>query len=140
LEYGIEPTSDSTAKISIRWEKIVVPFTVEVKDVMGLALAKARASVAAAKPDDWNTPYQAANFALGNPDKAIAAEAAGWLDQSIKAKETYQNLARKARLLAGQGKTEEAIAIGDKALVMGKAAKANTSGLEKDLGEWKARK
>ncbi len=139
LEFGIEPVNDSTAKISIRWEKIVVPFTVEVKDVMGMAVAKARAAVAAAKPEDWNTPYQAANFALSNPDKSIAAEGAGWLDQSIKAKETYQNLARKARLLAGQGNTQEAIAFGEKALVIGKAAKANTSGLEKDLGEWKAK-
>lgn len=140
LEYGIDPVNESSAKINIRWEKIVVPFTVEVKDVMGLALSKARAAVAAAKPDDWTTPYQAANFAFSNPDKANLAEAAGWLDQSIKVKETYQNLARKARLLASQGKTPEAIALGDKALALGKAAKANTSGLEKDLGDWKAKK
>lgn len=140
LEFGIEPNGDSTAKIVIRWEKIVVPFTVEVKDVMGLALAKARAAVAAAKPEDWNTPYQAANFALPNPDKAISAEAAGWLDQSIKVKETYQNLSRKARLLASQGKTAEAITLGDKALALGKAAKANTANLEKELGEWKVKK
>jgi ribosomal protein S4 len=140
LEYGIEPVNESTAKISIRWEKIVVPFTVEVKDVPALALAKARSAVASAKPDDWNTPYQAANFALSNPDKTVMAEGAGWLDQSIKIKETYQNLARKARLVAGQGNTAEAITLGEKALVLGKAAKANTSGLEKSLGEWKAKK
>jgi hypothetical protein len=140
LEYGFEPINDSSAKVNIRWEKVSVPFTVEVKDVMGLALAKARAAVAAAKPDDWTTPYQAANFAFSNPDKANLTEAAAWLDQSIKVKETYQNLARKARLLASQGKTQEAIALGDKALALGKAAKANTAGLEKDLGEWKAKK
>jgi hypothetical protein len=140
LEYGIEPVNENTAKISVRWEKIVVPFTVEVKDVMGLAVTKARAAVAAAKPEDWNIRLQAANFALGNQDKAIVAEGEGWLDQSIKVKETYQNLSRKARLLASQGKTQDAIIIGDKALALGKAAKANTSGLEKDLGEWKAKK
>jgi hypothetical protein len=140
LEYWIDPVTDNTALVNIRWEKVRVPFTVEVKDVMAVALAKARAAVAAAKPDDWTTPYQAANFALANPDKANLTEATGWLDQSIKVKETYQNLARKARLLAGQGKTQEAITLGDKALALGKAAKANTSGLEKDLGEWKAKK
>jgi len=140
LEYGIDPVSDNTAKISVRWEKIVVPFMLEVKDVPALALAKARAAVAGAKPDDWDTPYQAANYALSNPDKAVMAEGMGWLDQSIKAKETYQNLARKARLMAVQGKTEEAITLGEKALALGKAAKANTSGLEKNLGEWKAKK
>jgi hypothetical protein len=140
LEYSIEPVNDSSAKVNIRWEKVSVPFTVEVKDVMGLALSKARAAVAAAKPDDWTTPYQAANFAFSNPDKANLTEAAAWLDQSIKVKETYQNLARKARLLASQGKTQEAIALGDKALALGKAAKANTAGFEKDLAEWKAKK
>jgi hypothetical protein len=140
LEYWIDPVTDNSAQVNIRWEKVRVPFTVEVKDVMGLALSKARAAVAAAKPDDWTTPYQAANFAFSNPDKANLTEAAAWLDQSIKVKETYQNLSRKARLLASQGKTEEAIALGDKALVLAKAAKANTAALEKDLGEWKAKK
>jgi hypothetical protein len=140
LEYWIDPVTDNTAQVNIRWEKVRVPFTVEVKDVTALALAKARAAVAAAKPDDWNTPLQAANYALSNPEKADLAEATGWLERSIKAKETYQNLSRKARLLAGQGKTEEAITAGEKALVLGKAAKANTSTLEKDLAAWKAKK
>lgn len=138
LEYGIEPVSDNTARVNIRWEKVSVPFTVEVKDVPALALTKARAAVAAAKPEDWNTPLQAANFALSQPSSA--AEGAAWLDQSIKIKETYQNLSRKARLLAEQGKTQEAITIGEKALALGKAAKANTSGLEQRLTEWKAKK
>ena len=140
LEYWIDPINDNSAQVNIRWEKVRVPFTVEVKDVTALALQHARAAVAAAKPDDWNTPLQAANFALANPEKADLAEAARWLDQSIKIKETYQNLAAKARMLAGQGKTAEAISFGEKALVLAKAAKANTTNLEKNLAEWKAKK
>ncbi|MGI9067571.1 MAG: DUF2911 domain-containing protein [Pyrinomonadaceae bacterium] len=140
LEYTIDPVTDNTAQVNIRWEKVRVPFTVEVKDVTAVALAKARALVAAAKPDDWNTPLQAANLAFSKPDKADLVEANNWLEQSIKVKETYQNLARKARLLAGQGKTQEAIALGEKAVVLGKAAKANTSGFEQTLAEWKAKK
>jgi len=140
LEYWIDPVTDNTAQVNIRWEKVRVPFTVEVKDVTALALAKARASVAAAKPDDWNTPLQAANYALGNPEKADLVEATGWLEQSIKVKETHQNLFAKARMLAGQGKTQEAIALGEKALALGKTAKANTSGIETRLAEWKAKK
>jgi hypothetical protein len=140
LEYWIDPVSDNSAQVNIRWEKVRVPFTVEVKDVVALAVVKARAAVAAAKPDDWNTPFQAANLGFANPTKADLAEATAWLEQSIKAKETYANLSRKARLLAGQGKTQEAIGVGDKAVTVGKAAKANTSSLEKDLAEWKAKK
>lgn len=140
LEYWIDPINDSSAQVSISWEKVRVRFTVEVKDVPALALQHARAAVAAAKPDDWNTPLQAASYALSIPEKSDAAEAARWLDQSIKVKETYQNLAAKARLLASQGKTQEAISVGEKALVLAKAAKANTSNLEKNLAEWKAKK
>jgi hypothetical protein len=140
LEYWIEPVTENTAQVNIRWEKVRVPFTVEVKDVKAVALAKARAYVAAAKPDDWRTPYQASSYALSIPDKADLAEATSWLEQSIKIKETYQNLGAKARMLAGQGKTQEAIAVGEKALALAKAAKANTVALEKDLAEWKAKK
>jgi hypothetical protein len=140
LEFWIDPINDNSAQVSIRWEKVRVPFTVEVKDVKALTLQKARAAVAAAKPDDWRTPLQAANYVLLSEDKTDPTEAIGWLEQSIKAKETFGNLSTKARWLASQGKTQEAIAAGEKALVLGKEAKANTSDLEKRLAEWKAKK
>ncbi|HKG14136.1 MAG TPA: DUF2911 domain-containing protein, partial [Pyrinomonadaceae bacterium] len=53
LVFDIDPDGESAARVNIRWEKIVVPFTVEVKDVKGLAVEKMRAAVAGAKPDDW---------------------------------------------------------------------------------------
>ncbi len=140
LAYSFDPVGDNSAQVNIRWEKLRVPFKVEVPDVKALTLQKARAAVAAAKPDDWRTPFQAANYVLTSDDKANAAEAMGWLEQSIKVKETYQNLASKARVLAAQGKTAEAVVIGEKAVVLGKEAKANTSNLEKDIAAWKAKK
>jgi hypothetical protein len=140
LEYWIDPINESSARVNIRWEKLTVPFTVEVKDVKALTLAKARAQVAAAKPDDWRTPLSAANYVLQNPGNGDAAEAERWLEQSIKVKETYQNMSAKARMLAAQGKTAEAITAGERALVLGKEAKANTAGLEKTMAEWKAKK
>jgi hypothetical protein len=139
LEYSIDPVDDSSARVNIRWERLRVPFTVEVKDVKGLALQKARAAVAAAKSDDWRTPLQAANYVLLSENK-IDPEAIGWLEQSIKVKETFGNMYTKARVLAAQGKTEEAITVGEKALAIGKEAKANTGDLEKRLADWKAKK
>lgn len=140
LEYWIDPINDNSAQVNIRWEKVRVPFTVEVKDVKALTLQKARAAVAAAKPDDWRTPLQAANYVLLSPDKMDPTEAIGWLEQSIKVKETFGNMYTKARLLASQGKTDEAIVVGEKALALGKEAKANTGDLEKRLAEWKTKK
>lgn len=141
LEYWIDPVDDNSAQVNIRWEKVRVPFTVEVKDVKTLTLQKARASVAAAKPDDFLTRLQAANFALQN--KLNVEEAMGWLDQSIKIKETMGNVGLKARVLAEQGKTGEAIAAGEKAIQLGKDAKANPqaiANMEKLVAEWKAKK
>lgn len=140
LMYSFDPVSDNSAQVNIRWEKLRVPFTVEVQDVKAVTLTKMRATVAAAKPDDWRTPLQAANYVLLSEGKTDSAEAIGWLEQSIKAKETFGNIQSKARLLASQGKTQEAIAAGEKALVLGKEAKANTADLEKRLAEWKAKK
>ena len=141
LEYWIDPVSDTSAQVNIRWEKVRVPFTVEVKDVQGLTMQKARAAVLAAKPDDFVTRLQAANYALQN--KLSVDEAMGWLDQSIKIKETFGNLGLRARVLAEQGKTAEAIAAGEKAIQVGKDAKVNQTAIanmEKLVAEWKAKK
>ncbi len=140
LDFQIDPEGESAARVNIRWERLRVPFTVEVKDVQSLTIAKARASVAAAKADDWQTPLQAANYILQN--KLDLAQAATWADQSIKVRENFNNLNLKARILAAQGKTAEAVATGEKALQVGRAANANAQALanfEKTLGEWKAK-
>src|SRR5215207_5894884 len=140
LTYQIEPTGDSAARVNLRWEKLTVPFTVEVKDVPALTLTKARASVAAAKADDWQTPLQAANYLLNT--KGDLTQAMTWAEQSIKARENFNNLNLKARILAAQGKAAEAVAAGEKALQVGRAANANAQALaafEKTLGEWKAK-
>lgn len=141
LEYWIDPINDTSAQVNIRWEKVRVPFTVEVKDVQGLTMQKARAAVATAKPDDFTTPLQAANYAFQN--KLSVEEAMGWLNQSIKAKETIGNVGLKARVLAEQGKTAEAITAGERAIQVGKEAKASPQGIanmEKLVAEWKAKK
>lgn len=140
LAFSFDPVTDNSAQVNIRWEKLRVPFKVEVPDVKALTIQKARAAVAAAKPDDWRTPLQAANYVFQSDDTANTAEAMDWLEQSIKVRETFQNLYSKARALAAQGKTQEAVAVGEKALALGKEAKANTADLEKRLAEWKAKK
>jgi hypothetical protein len=140
LEFWIDPINENSAQVNIRWEKVRVPFTIEVKDVQALTLEKARAAVRGAKSDDWRTPFQAANYAFANPAKADLAEAGRWLDQSIKIKETFSNMYLKARVLAGQGKIQEAIAAGEKALALGKNAQTNTTDLEQHLAEWKTKK
>lgn len=144
LAFDIDPTADNAARVNIRWEKLSVPFTVEVKDQNALILTKARASVAAAKADDWQTPLNAANFAKQNK---ATDDANKWYDQSIKAideqlktKANFQNTSRKANILFAAGKMDEALATAEKAVELGKAEKADTAALEKRIAAMKAGK
>jgi tetratricopeptide (TPR) repeat protein len=107
-----------------------------------LVVAKARSVVAAAKPDDWQTPFQAANYAKANKAMDDAAkfydQALKAIDEQIKAKANYVNLTRRANTLLNAGRTQEGIAAAEKAVEVGKAEKVDTSGLEKRIADLKA--
>jgi Protein of unknown function (DUF2911) len=138
LTYLVEPVGEDSAQVNIRWEKVNVPFTVKVPDVYSTTLTKLKNTVSNAKPEDWRTPLQAGNYLLNNQNPTDDAQGMAWLDQSIKVKETFQNLAAKANALFKAGKKEEAIALGEQALQRGKADKADTSTFEKRLAEMKS--
>lgn len=144
LDFGLDPDKDNTLIATIKWEKVRVPFTIEVKDVATTVMAKARPLVAAAKSDDWQTPFQAANYAKANKAPEDAAkwydQALRAIDEQIKAKANFQNLSRKATTLLNAGKTQEGIAAGEKAIEVGKTEKADTAALEKRIADLKAGK
>jgi len=140
LEYSFDPVTENSAQVNIRWEKISVPFTVEVPDVAAVTLAKLQSAVGAAKPDDWRTPLQAASYALNNKNAADDAQGMAWLEQSIKVKPTFQNLASKANALYAAGKKDEALVVAEQALQQGKADKVDTAAFEKRVATMKAGK
>ena len=86
LEFWIDPINDNSAQVNIRWEKVRVPFTVEVPNVEAVWRAKVDALIAA-NPTDEKIPLSVAG-AYANDDKWD--EAIAWADQSIKVKETFQ--------------------------------------------------
>ncbi len=124
-----------SATVAISWEKVTVPFTVNV-DTTGKVMAAARKAIAEAKPDDWRTPYRAASFCLDNNVNLTDAKA--WLDKSVSVKETMANLSGQARLLAMQGDKSGAIALAKKAITVGKAAdpKTDTGMVDNLIKEW----
>jgi hypothetical protein len=136
LTYTIDPIGPSSARVNLRWEKINVPFTVEVKDVKALWRAKADALMAA-HPTNEVLPLQVAS--TYNADKNYD-EALKFIDQSIKIKETFRNLSAKANILWAAGKKEEALTVADAAIAKGKADKANTAQFEKRVADMKAGK
>jgi len=140
LSYSFDPVTDDSAQVNIRWEKVNVPFTVKVPDVNAVTMMHLKSAVEGAKPDDWRTPFQAAAYALNNKSTDDDAQGMAWLDQSIKVKETFQNLSFKASALYKAGKKDEAFALADQAIQRGKADKVDTSAFEKRLADMKAGK
>ncbi|HKP67886.1 MAG TPA: DUF2911 domain-containing protein, partial [Pyrinomonadaceae bacterium] len=142
LDFNLDLVKDNSLVARINWEKLSVPFTVEVKDIAATTLARARTSVAGAKPDDWQTPFQAANYARANKSTDDAAkwyeQALKAIDEQIKVKPSFQNLQRRASTLLNSGRKAEGIAAAEKAVEVGKAEKADTSALEKRIAELKA--
>jgi Protein of unknown function (DUF2911) len=140
LAFTIDPVGDDSAQVNIRWEKISVPFTVKVQDVPAATLGRLTSVVGAAKSDDWRTPMQAGNYLLTNQNPADDAQGMTWLDQSIKVKETFNNLSAKANALYRAGKKDEAFAVAEQAIQRGKADKVDTTNFEKRLADMKAGK
>ena len=136
LSYEIPSLTPNSAQVILRWEKVAVPFTVEVPNQDALVRSKIDAAVAA-NPTDWQVPLAVAN-AYFNDDKFD--DAMGWVDKSIKVKETFQNLRTKANLLVNMGKKPEAIAVAEQALARGKAEGADTTRFEQFLANLKAGK
>ncbi len=142
LLYDFENVTGNSGKIVIRWEKIAVPFTFDIGDVYGRNLTQIREAIKNRKADDFRPLNQGASYIYTFRLKNNYEEAIQWLDESIKARETFGNLQTKARILAEMGKTADAIATGEKAVQVGKAATpaANTAEFDKLLAEWKAKK
>ena len=135
MSIEFKDVTDTTTQVAIEWEKLRVPFTVDVGDVSKRILTAVRRSMT-------TTPVQAANFVLTSKLTANYQEALSWLDESLKMSESYGALVAKARLLAELGRKDEAIKTGEKAMQIGKAQTppANTAGLETLLKEWRAAK
>ena len=136
LMYSFDPVTENSAQVNIRWEKLKVPFTVEVKDVKAVWRARADELIAA-NPNNEVLPLQVANTYANwkNWDEALK-----FVDQSIKVKQTFRNMSAKANVLWAAGRKDEAMAAADAAIAKGKADKVDTAAFEKRVADMKAGK
>lgn len=142
MSIGLENIKATTADVVIRWDKLRVPFTIDVGDLNGRILTDIRKQMSNLKADDVRTQSQAASWVYAQKMTANYTEAIGWLDASLKIKETPNALGLKAYLLADSGKKAEAIAAAERAVQLAKAMTpaGNTVELEKRLADWKSGK
>lgn len=145
---SFDSVTPTTTEVVVSWEKLRLPFTVDVGDVNSRVLGKLRTQIASADSTNTNVlagaRITAANFVIDNKIKDSYAEAAKWIDEALKMRETFQTLRAKARISAEMGNFKEAVMYGEKAVTIGKAANPPINAellanFEKEVAAWKAK-
>lgn len=132
LSYSFSDLSMNSAKVSLRWEKLAVPFTITTKTEENMKKAEANYSNLAAQ--------QAALYARylfdtkTDPDKGLQA-----INHAIELNPTFGNYALKAQMFAQKEQYADAVKTGEQAIAVGKKSNANTAGVEKMVEDWKGK-
>lgn len=111
MNFGVDELGENSARIKLRWEKVLVAFKMEV-DTKGMILAAIDKTLGGL----YDAPYRAAGYALRNEmlDKAKA-----WIDTSVAIKPIYWNVLLQAKVYQKLAKTKA-----DKKQVMAMLEKA----------------
>jgi Protein of unknown function (DUF2911) len=113
LTYDFDDVKPDSAVVILRWEKVAVPFKVEVK-VNDIVKASIQRQTRGLNQYFWGGWDEAANYFLStktNLDEALKDE-----DKSIETEERYDNLMNKSLILTAMNRKEDATAIRNKAL------------------------
>jgi hypothetical protein len=123
LRYEFTDEKENSATIALQWERLSIPFKIEV-DYVKTQLESFRRELRSAKAFNWQNWAQAAQFcALRNTDLdeglVWADKAVG--DPNVGGIKNFQTLSVKAQILSLQGKTAEADATMKEAMPLGTA-------------------
>ncbi len=127
LSYTFEDPTETSAVAILRWEKLKVPFTIDV-DTQQVVLASIRTELRGLPRFSWQGWNQAAAWCLRN--NVNLDEALQWSDRSIAIAETFANLRVRAGLLEKKGDTKAAQAMRDKALKIATEVDLNNYGYQ----------
>lgn len=116
LSYDFDDLTPNSAVVTMRWDDLAVPFTIQVNTPQIVARSL-RNQVRGLVQREWQGWNEAANYLLEN--KLDANEALKYSDQSIAVEDRFENEIVKARALAALGRTADAAAAGKKALSLG---------------------
>jgi hypothetical protein len=119
LAYDFDDVRPDSTIVTMRWDKVAVPFKVAVK-VNDVVVASIRQQLHGLNQYYWEGWDDAAGYYLANKidlDEALKDE-----DQSIQVEERYDNLMNKSRILEAMGRAGEANTFRAKALDMASAS------------------
>ncbi len=104
LEYEFEDLKPESATVTLKWEKLAVPFKVAVTD--DATLLNIRGQMRGRAQYEWQAPNQAAQFCLTR--KINLDEALKWVNLSIQNEERFENLTTKSELEKAMNKPDDA--------------------------------
>jgi tetratricopeptide (TPR) repeat protein len=118
LAYDFDDVNPDSTVVTLRWEKVAVPFKVGVNthEIVEANLHNQLRGLAQYAWDGWD---DAANYLL--QEKIDLEEALKYSDKSIQNEARYDNFMTKSRVLDALGRKDEATTVRDKALSMANA-------------------
>src|SRR6267143_2808894 len=125
LEFEFEDLKPDSTAVTLKWEKLGVPFTVSIKDAEQ-TLQNIQAQLKGAGQFAWQALDQGAQFCLTR--KINLDEALRWADASIQNEERFENLSTKADILKALNRPDEAKTTWNQALEKANAPQLYTYG------------
>jgi hypothetical protein len=113
LTYDFDDVKPDSTVVTLRWEKVAVPFKVDVK-VNDILEASIHRQTRGLNQYYWETWDDLAGYYLAsktNLDEALKDE-----EQSIKTEERFDNLLGKSRILEAMGRKDDAMTFRNKAV------------------------
>jgi tetratricopeptide (TPR) repeat protein len=114
LAYDIDQPTENSAVVTLRWEKVAVPFKVSV-DVNSIVQDSLRKQLRGLSQYTWDGWDDAGNYLLAHKD---LDEALAYENRSIGNEERFENYNTKSQILEAMGKKDESKAAHDKALAI----------------------
>jgi Protein of unknown function (DUF2911) len=105
LEFEFEDLKPDSTAVTLKWEKLGVPFTVSIKDAEQ-TLQNIRAQLKGRGQFTWQALDEGAQFCLTR--KINLDEALRWADASIQNEERFDNLSTKADILKALNRQDDA--------------------------------
>lgn len=130
LAYEVDDVTPNSAVVSLRWEKLAVPFKVEV-DTHEIVAQNLHSQLRGLAQYTWDGWDDAATYFLTN--KYNLEEALKYEDRSIGVEERYDNLINKSRILDAMNRKDEATVARNKALGMANVTQLHTYGRQLQL-------
>jgi tetratricopeptide (TPR) repeat protein len=115
LAYEVDQPSENSAVVTMRWEKVAVPFKVSV-DVNNIVEASLRQQLRGLSQYTWDAWDDSATYMLAH--KINLEEALEYENRSIGSEPRYENYMTKSQILDALGKKDDARVAHDKALAV----------------------